>query len=241
MVLHGGFNITSKTGLPVTTSLNQAFLNGEIYVKNSLAEKMDDFNKDLKDTQWLIHDNIGYFFPEGGKLKLENREVEGSWNWVASRYPEDISKKRIFKLWFEHGANPNMETYQYFLVPNATESKMRELEANPSVIIYNGADKQEVATTNGWSRAIIFYKPGRSDALGGFEVDKPCIVIIEELMGATSVRVTDPTQKLEEIKIKIEKGWQVKHATVNPENEVTVKFLPGEQFAKSYQFSLEKK
>lgn len=64
---------------------------------------------------------------------------------------------------------------------------MLELEANPSVIIYNGADKQEVATTNGWSRAIIFYKPGRSDALGGFEVDKPCIVIIEELMGATSV------------------------------------------------------
>jgi len=240
MIICLGNSISSKSGLPVTTSINQSFLKGEVAIKSSGSEKVAGETESLQNPQWIIHDNIGYFFPAGGKFQLETLEVKGSWHWVASRYPEEIMKSRIFKLWLEHGNNPQNETYQYILVPNAEKSKMEEMEKNLQVKIRNDKDLQEVISSKGWSRAIIFHKAGKSDALGGVEVNQPCVVIIDELMGATSIRIADPTQKLEKIQIKLGKDWKVKNAKIDKNNTVTIEFPIGQTADHSYEFSVQK-
>jgi chondroitin AC lyase len=240
MIICLGNSISSKSGLPVTTSVNQSFLKGEVVVKSSGSEKVAGETESLQNPQWIIHDNIGYFFPAGGKIQLETREVKGSWHWVASRYPEEIMKSRIFKLWLEHGNSPQNETYQYILVPNAEKSKMEEMEKNLQVKIRNDKDIQEVISSKGWRRAIIFHKAGKSDALGGVEVNQPCIVVIDELMGATSIRIADPTQKLEKIQIKLGKDWKVKNAKVDKNNTVTIEFPIDLMTNHSYEFSVQK-
>lgn len=240
MIVCLGNSISSKSGLPVTTSVNQSFLKGEVVIKSTGSEKVAGETESLQNPQWFIHDSIGYYFPDGGKLHLETREVQGSWHWVASRYPQEILKSRIFKLWLEHGNNPQNETYQYILVPNADKSKMEEMEKNLQVKIRNDKYIQEVISSKGWSRAIIFYKPGKSDALGGFEVSQSCIVIIDEMMGAISIRVADPTQKLEKIQLKLNSDWKVNHAKVDDNGNVIIEFPFGNMADHSHQFTVQK-
>lgn len=196
-----GAGINSSEGLPVTTSVNQSYLNGEVILKNADGEKQAGETEDVEHPDWILHDNIGYFFPEGGKLKLETQNVEGSWNWVASRYPEEISKARIFKLWLEHGTNPKSESYQYILIPNANQLKMKTLETESPFKIQNEKDRQEVVSANGEIGGVVFYKPGKSQIFGGIEASNPCVLMLKNESGEMQVSVADPTQLLSEIQV----------------------------------------
>jgi hypothetical protein len=59
-------------------------------------------------------------------------------------------------------------------------------------------------------------------------------------MGAASIRIADPTQKLEKIQIKLSKDWKVKNAKVDKNNTVTKDFLFGQLEDHSYEFSVQK-
>jgi len=241
MIVCLGAGITSKEELPVTTSVNQSFLNGDVLIKTAAEEKVAGEVEVIKNTNWILHNDVGYFFPGGSKTNLSANIEKGSWHWVANRYPEELLHAKIFKLWLEHGTNPKNESYEYILVPKATKAKLEELKASFPFKIKNGKNKQEVSTIDGSSAGIVFYEPGKSDILGGIEVDKPCIVMISSLMNSFLVRIADPTQKLNEIKVKIDKNWQVKQALADELNVIDIQFLTDEKMDKSFQFILEKK
>jgi chondroitin AC lyase len=51
----------------VTTSVNQSFLRGEVLLKTSAGVKTAGKTEEIPDPIWLLHDHIGYYFPEAGK------------------------------------------------------------------------------------------------------------------------------------------------------------------------------
>jgi len=106
-----GAGINSDEGIPVTTSVNQSFLNGETIVKDQSEKTLPAGSSEVLKPVWVLHDKTGYFFPDGGSLKLETKTVTGSWNRVASMYKNEALESEIFKLWFEHGSNPKDQTY----------------------------------------------------------------------------------------------------------------------------------
>ncbi len=57
---------------------------------------------------------------------MTTSEEQGSWNWVANRYPKEILQAKIFKLWLEHGTNPKNQSYQYVIVPNASRNNWKK-------------------------------------------------------------------------------------------------------------------
>jgi chondroitin AC lyase len=236
-----GTGISSAENLPVTTSVNQSFLKGEVVFNNSGAEQITNKGEQLKNPEWIIHDNIGYLFPAGGNLLLETHEVEGSWNWVASRYPEEVMKADIFKLWFEHGINPKNDSYQYVLVPNASKQKMEELYSNQPFKIKNRKDIQEVVVVNGETGGVVFYQPGKSDIFGGVEVDKPCLVMLKKQEDGLQVSFADPTQLLDEINIWLNGSFSGENAFVESGKTRVKVILPkGEQAGKTVTLKLMK-
>jgi chondroitin AC lyase len=236
-----GSGISSAENLPVTTSVNQSFLKGEVVFKNSGAEQIANKGEQLKNPDWIIHDNIGYLFPAGGKLNLETYEVEGYWNWVASRYPEEVMKADIFKLWFEHGINPKNDSYQYVLVPNASKQKMEELNSIQPFKIKNTKDIQEVVALNGEIAGVVFYQPGKSDIFGGVEVDKPCLVMLKKQEDGLQVSLADPTQLLDEINIWLNGHFSGENAFVESGKTRVKVILPkGEQAGKTVTLKLMK-
>ena len=236
-----GAGISSSEGIPVATSVNQSFLKGNVTIKTSDGEKLAGEAEELKNPGWIIHDNIGYIFPSGGNLKLETREVSGSWNWVASRYPEEIIKAGIFKLWFDHGTNPKAETYQYILVPNASKQIMDELESDKPFNIRNEKEIQEVISADGEIAGIVFYQPVKSGVFGGIEVDKPCLVIVKSQTDGLQISVADPTQLLSEIELTISGSFSGENvAKQNDKTVISVKLPKGEEAGKSVVFQLNK-
>jgi chondroitin AC lyase len=226
--------ISSSENLTVTTSLNQSFLNGEVTLKNPNGLITAEETEEIKNPSWILHDNIGYLFPEGGSLKLETREVEGSWNWVASRYPEEVLKAGIFKLWIEHGTNPKNEMYQYILIPNASQQKMEEMELKQTFKIQNSKDLQEVISENGEMAGAVFYKSGKTAVFGGLEVDRPCIVMLKKLTDGMQVSVADPTQLLSEINIALNRLFSGENAVVqNGSTNLKIALPGGEEAGKT--------
>ncbi len=226
-----GAGITSSTGLLVTTSVNQVFRNGETKIKTNSTEVVAQESQNIKNAKWILHDNTGYFFPDKGELALETKPVEGSWSRVAIRYPEKIEKAEIFKLWFVHGTNPVDKKYNYILVPRATQKGLNEMEKQLPFKIANKKERQEVVSSDGSIAGIVFYKPGKTTAFGGVEVDKPCLVLLKKQDDGLQVSLADPTQKLTGIKLILNGEYTEKNATLrNGKTELDIK-LPKESEA----------
>lgn len=207
-----GAGISSSETLSVTTSVNQSFLKGKAIAKTSTGEKTLDEAENLTNLIWILHDKTGYYFPGGIKLKLETKTVEGSWNRVVKRYPEEKIRAEIFKLWLEHGVKPHDQSYAYILVPNATKSVLKEMEDQSPFNILNKKKRQEVVSVKGLEAGIVFYETGKSEVFGGIEVDQPCLLMLKKQNDGMKVSVSDPSQKLSEIQITISGKFKGKNA-----------------------------
>jgi chondroitin AC lyase len=211
-----GAGITSSTGIPVTTSVNQSFLNGEVIVKTNSERILPAEASETLSPRWILHDGTGYYFPTNNHLKLENKTVTGSWNRVALMYKDEPIKARIFKLWFEHGTNPSGQTYAYCIVPQATKAKMQQLEARPTFQIRsNDATIQAVVTADQNMGGIIFYQAGKSELFHEIETDQPCVILVKREGNRLLVSVSDPTQKLNQIRLTLNGKFQTENTDVN--------------------------
>ncbi|VAW25173.1 Chondroitinase AC precursor [hydrothermal vent metagenome] len=236
-----GAGISSSAGLPVTTSVNQSYLKGEPIIKTAAGEITSGGSGDLASTKWILHDNIGYFFPNGGNLKMETKEVEGSWSRVTSRYPDKKINARIFKLWLEHGVSPAGKSYAYILVPNATKNQLEDMEADNPFRIVNKKNLQVVASSDGLLAGITFFKPGKSDVFGGIEVNRPCLVMLKKGNDGVEVSIADPTQLLTDIQLSIHGEFQHGDALVkNGETKINIALPQNGEAGKSVTVFLKK-
>ena len=215
LVVCMGAGITSATGSPVTTSVNQSFLKNEVIVKEESETILVAESSQTLNPKWILHDQAGYYFPGGGNLKLETKTVTGSWNRVALMYKDEPIHSRIFKLWFEHGINPSDQSYAWCLVPHATKAQMQQMEMNPLFrIVKNENDLQAViAADQKWGGAV-FHKAGKIDLLGVIETNHPAVVMVKSEKKELLISVSDPTQKLNEIQITLTGHYQTEHPSV---------------------------
>lgn len=241
-----GAGIASSTGIPASTSVNQSFLNGDVIVKTTSEKTFPAESSESMSPRWILHDGAGYYFPDGGNLKLETKTVTGSWNRVALMYKDEPIKAGIFKLWFEHGANPAGQTYAYCLVPKATKAKMQQMEAKPTFKIRNNdVNIQSVISADENFAGVIFYKAGKSELFGGIETDQPCVLMVKREGKGLSVSISDPTQKLTKIRLIL--GGKYKTSTagvtanyVQNRSEFTIGLPSGDEAGKTVSFSLTK-
>ena len=173
--------------------------------------------------------------------------MTGSWHAVAAMYKEEPIKAGIFKLWFEHGANPAGKSYAYCIVPKASKAKMQQMEAKPTFrIVKNDAAQQTVVSADQKWAGVAFYQAGKSDVFGGIEADQPCVVMLKTEKNGLSVSVSDPTQKLAQIKLTLKGNYQSNDSLVNTTelqgNTVLKVDLPkGDQVGKTVSMELVRK
>lgn len=239
-----GAGISSAQGFPVTTSVNQTLLDGKVIVKTKSEQVIGKSPVNLTNPRWILHNQAGYFFPDGGNLKLEALDVKGSWSRVASKYKNVPIQTGIFKLWFDHGVNPSNQTYAYIIVPNATTRLMKKMENGDSFrIVKNDGDMQAVESADRSMAGVVFYKTGKADVIGGVEVNQPCIIMLQKESGQIKISVSDPTQKLEQVQVSLEGKYLSKDAAANLAFEsgksiVTVSFPKGEEAGKTINMNL---
>ena len=227
-----GAGISSDSKLPVATTLNQSLLRGEVAAMNVNEKlKIKQGEHQLNDVKWIFHDGIGYVFPEPQKVNLSNQPEKGSWYKInhQSDSPKEEISKEIFKLWLDHGSQPQNSTYQYIVVPSTTLQEMTESGNKRKIeILSNTSEIQAVKHSGSNICQVVFYQSGKIQLFSDLTIgmDSPGLVMVKmEGSAVKEISVADPSRKLGKIHLtvtgRIEKNGDNIHSSWNKEKGIS--------------------
>ncbi|MEX2396918.1 MAG: polysaccharide lyase family 8 super-sandwich domain-containing protein, partial [Balneolales bacterium] len=206
-----GTDIDSQPDLPVVTTINQVFMNGDVTVmQDGEIQTLPEGNRELNDVNWVHHDNIGYILPEPTTVSLSNQIEQGRWSDLTDQknISEEIISEEVFNLGFSHGRSPNNASYEYIVVPDVSEQKLRETSSNNRniEILSNTPEIQAVKNNKLGLYQIAFYKSGEVEIGNGSKVrmDSQGMAMLK-MQGnqIEELTISDPSRKLSRISVTV--------------------------------------
>lgn len=220
-----GTGIKSDSPENITTTLNQCWLKGDVMssLGKSAITKDATITGKKKSNAWFLHDNVGYYFPQGGDVTLSTNLQKGNWYHINDSYSKEEIAGNVFKLWLNHGAKPEKSNYAYIVLPGVkSKGEMKKFNAKKLRIIANNSNIQAVYHKPLEMLQAVFYQPGFiKTASLEIKVDKPCVLMIKNLKGECIVSMADPLYKEKTASLTITKsGTKTKMFKVDfPQNE----------------------
>lgn len=202
-----GAGIGSETRYPVVTTVNQCLLRGEVTVKDKTGVRtMPQGNRVLDGAQWVYHDGLSYIFPSPVSVSLSDEPAEGSWFRVnrQSDSSKEIVSKDIFKLWLEHGKQPQEATYQYIVKPVKSPDDIPS--RLPVEVLSNTKDLQAVKHPGLGIVYAVFYRCGKLAVVEGLEIesDSPGIVMLRYSgKEVKSISASDPSRTMGKLHLNV--------------------------------------
>jgi chondroitin AC lyase len=191
MMVALGSGITGNNPASLVTTVNQTHLNNtKPYTQKTAIGQ-----------QLMYHNGIAYLFPEkNSSVKTVINNVRGNWGDVDKGSGDVPVTGSVMTTYIEQGKS---DQYAYIVKPDITVNDAKKLATNiPVKILANTTNLQAIQV----SKRImsVFYtsgdvKLGENQKLS---VSAPCIVVFEP---DGTFWVSDPTQKLAEINITINK------------------------------------
>jgi chondroitin AC lyase len=185
--LGAGINSSAKEN--ITTTINQAWLRGDVVSSNGAQANG-------KSEIWAVHDSIGYIFPQGGDLEISSKAQTGNWYRINHFQSKTELKHKVFKIWLNHGINPRNASYQYVVVPGVDAAGLKKYDRSMIQILKNTDELQAVKHIGLDMLQAVFYKAGTLVANGlSLQIDQPCTVYIKDLNGKSpTLYIADPAQ-----------------------------------------------
>lgn len=225
-----GAGISANLTNPVYTSVNQAFLSGDINYDNGTGSQLfTDSVQTFSDLKWVHHRNVGYIFPEHGTVTLQKGLQKGTWGSIDIDGTNDTVAKNVFSLWIDHGNAPQDATYQYIVVPDKSLSEFQSYDQNNHfVIVQNDTTIQAVRNDSTHQYGIVFYHPGSVNLGDSLLIasNKSAIVFINKNGETYQVSVGDPLYTESSIQITINKKLSGTGASVAGDSTIILFTLP---------------
>jgi chondroitin AC lyase len=204
-----GTAIVTSSNLPVVTTLNQSLLNGDVVVKAGKQQQTLQKGKhSLSSVTWILHDSVGYLFPNSSNVQLNNIVATGSWRAINHQAwaTDDPVNLDVFLAYIEHG-NAKNASYEYVVVPNVSATSLDAYAKKlPLQIIANNPALQAVTNRQLGITQAVFYATGKVTLPEGItlSVDNPCIVMVK-MNGkkVSKISVAEPTHKLSTLKLTV--------------------------------------
>lgn len=195
----------------VVTSVNQCHLRGDVFIggeENIAGAKFGDSLMTIKNNnlKWAYHDGVGYIFPAGGNITFKNAIQTGSWKSINVNGSEEVVRKPVFSLWFNHGTAPKDDSYYYIVSPgHSLENFRQKIGVNRFKVLKNDKNLQVVKHQQRYF--IIAYKPGTIELEDGLQIssDSKAVIMIEEKDNGYQFSLSDPTHQQNEVNISINK------------------------------------
>jgi chondroitin AC lyase len=199
-----GAGIQSNTAENITTTVNQSWLNGHVVSPDDDKISSGKTLSLNKNQNWLWHDGVGYYFPQGGDITLSTDIQQGNWHHINHSYSKEMLSGEVFKLSINHGSQPVNAQYAYLVLPGIKEAEMRKLNVNTIQLLSNTDQIQAVYHSSLDMVQAIFYSAG-TIALPNMEIktDKACAILIKNVNGKQVISLADPLQKEQIINLEI--------------------------------------
>lgn len=223
-----GSGITSTSGAPIHTTVNQAVAKGNASADGKPVPAGSDSVENLS---WAYNDEVGYVFPAKQGVHVANKTQTGSW------LDQDPVSRQAFTLYVDHGAKPQDAGYEYVVLPGKKPDQVQAYAANPAVkVLRNDTDVQAVQHSGLHRTMATFYRPGRLELGAGrsLEVSQPSIVILDESGATPVVSVANPSRPGLIVNVTLHDTKQTAHGSFalgsgpNLGRTVTAALVPGE-------------
>lgn len=204
-----GAGINSTSHAPIYTTINQCLLNDKNILvsqnKKQAIIKKGEFTYDSPD--WALHNGIGYIFPQGGQIFLNNEQQAGSWYDINHTESKEMQHREVFTLGFDHGTTPHNATYAYIITPGITSARQMNAynKKNPVEILVNTDSMQIVRhkKLNIWQ--MVFYRKGTfTHKEITVKVDKACTLMLKNIyQDNAELHIADPAQSQSCVKVDV--------------------------------------
>ena len=204
--LGAGINSTHSI---VNTTINQCWGKEDLLVGygnsyNSLAG--DVIKTDISNYQWLLHDDIGYYFPGPQTVVVENTIKTGSWKKISTIQSDKMVSGKVFTLGIEHEAPVSDAKYEYHIMPNSTATSISEYISKKDISVLANTDSVQVVYHSPQKiYECIFYRACSYKGDMTISSSKPCAMIIKDNNDSYQLHVADPSQSRNSITIGIRK------------------------------------
>lgn len=197
-----GSGITCSAVEPVVTTLNQTWLNGPVVWNEKEVLATDSLIRNVKQGEYVMHNRVGYYFPQATKVGFTAKEQSGSWSRINRSQSKDPIHGKVFKLWFEHAVGPINGSYAYIVVPGTERiehKKMQQLRIWRNTPVVQAVEHQGLAVTQAVFHESGTYQIGK----WSIQVDKPVILQITKEDAAFKLDVADPLQQEKTVNIHL--------------------------------------
>ncbi len=216
--LGSGINSTMNANVITTLEHRRLVKDGDVLgaedvIADGVLMPKDNYERMLEDPNWIYLEGFaGYVLPDGGNARISKYMYTPDYEKMDGYFVKDpdFEKYKNGKPFFEinlyHGKNPKDAKYEYIILPDATAEQTEEYSKHPEVEIISNTKKiQAVRKPSLGLTFITFYAAGEC---AGIKASAPCIVSVLRKDGEMTVRVADPTRKLSEVKLTLDKKYK---------------------------------
>ncbi len=223
-----GSVINSYSGMDIYTNLNQALLRGDILIgKNGSVTKANSGKQTITDVDYILHNRIGYYFPQKQTVELDSGSREGLWETINTARVNIPEKQDVFELGISHGIDPRDASYAYVTVMNTDEAAMQQYAQNAPITVLQNDDRiQAVYHKDLKMLQAIIYKTGTIETPDGLKVttNKPCAIMVQELGGEFKITIADPTQRPRDLWVYVNRELPTNDRVSYKDGQSTVVF-----------------
>lgn len=195
-----GAGISSTASEEVFTTINQSLLfDKEVTVSSN--KKVSTIGKESFSyiiPDWILHNKIGYIFPENGNVFVSNQTQNGNWYDINNTASKQPLQKGVFTIGFNHGEKPSNASYAYIVVPGKqTVKDMKNYQKSKNIEILANTEEQQIVRNKKlgiWQ--MIFYQAGEFKNKDiAVKVNQGCALMIKENdKYKVEVHIADPAQ-----------------------------------------------
>ena len=198
---------------------NRFFVNGEkadVYVRKADVKELVHGNQTKSGTSftsvnWAYLEGnqsvgTGYYFPkENTEVQVCRGETTGDWKDIGTF--EGKSTENYLEMWFDHGKNPENESYSYVLLPEIKIEEMKKYVKDPQIIILENSRKLQAVYHKKLKTIGINFWQTCGGSIAGVTSDGAASVMLQETVSGTwKISVSDPTMRNNRsIKIALDK------------------------------------
>lgn len=194
-----GADITSPKDEPVTTTLNQSLLKGDVYYFDRGINKMKPESQiSSDDFKWIYHNKVAYYPLQKTQLSVSDKTQYGDWHDIAKVYPSKKQSAEIFSIDAKHGKSPQHLSYAYVILPAITLDDIAAYKPTFTVI-QNNAEAQILSSKKEKMDMFVIYRPDQISIarLGTIIFEQPGLYMLEKQHETWTMTAADPTHKLE--------------------------------------------
>ena len=194
-----GADITSGEDEPVTTTLNQSFLKGDVdYFDGSVKKMNPESQISSDDLKWVYHNKIAYYPLQKTQLTVSDKTQYGDWHDIAKVYPSKKQSAKIFSIDVEHGKSPQHGSYSYVILPAITLDDVAKYKPTFTVI-QNNAEAQILSSKNEKMDMFVIYSPAEISiaGMGAITFEQAGLYMLEKPRETWIMTAADPSHKLD--------------------------------------------